>query len=56
MAVLREYVERSAWFNLFVSCSFRRRRRIDSGVGDEGEMGNWRFCEVVIYAMLYSLP
>lgn len=43
MAALRECVERSAEFNFFVSCSFRRRRRTDSGVGDEGEMDNWRF-------------
>lgn len=43
MAALRVCVERSAWFSFLVSCSFRRRRRIDSGVGDEDEIGNWRF-------------
>ena len=36
-----------AWrarFSLRVSCSLRRRRRTDSGVGAEGEIGSWMSC------------
>lgn len=38
---LRVCVERSVRFNLRVSWSLRRRRRIDSGVGAEGGIGSW---------------
>ena len=37
---LRVWVAWSARFNLRVSCSLRRRRRMDSGVGAEGEIGS----------------
>lgn len=37
---LRLCADRSARFSLRVSCSLRRSRRIDSGVGAEEEMGN----------------
>lgn len=43
MAELRVCVVWRARFSFLDSCSFRRRRRIDSGVGDEGKMGSWRF-------------
>ncbi len=41
---LRVWVEWRAWFSFLVSCSWRRRRRMDSGVGDEGGIGSSRFC------------
>ena len=33
-------VDRSAWFSFRVSWSLRRRSRMDSGVGAEGERGS----------------
>jgi len=41
---LRVWVEWRAWFSFLVSCNWRRRRRMDSGVGDEGGIGSSRFC------------
>ncbi len=40
----RVCVERSARFNLRVSWSLRRSRRIDSGVGAEDGIGSWMSC------------
>ena len=40
----RVCVERSARFSLRVSCNLRRSRRIDSGVGAEGDIGSWISC------------
>ena len=41
---LRVCVERSARFNLRVSWSLRRSKRIDSGVGAEDGSGSWMSC------------
>lgn len=43
-ATLRVCVVCRARFSFRVSWSLRRRRRTDSGVGAEGEMGSSRFC------------